>query len=70
MKDKEKELLVHIPTCRAAGSLHMLLTECYMSFTSFGGSSYSQIHLNYLKPLKSHLPNENTLHPISVLQWI
>lgn len=71
MKPKqEKELLVHIPICRAAGSLHTLLTECYTSFTSFGGSFYSQIHLNYLIPLKRHLPSENTLHPVTVLQLI
>lgn len=44
--------------------------ECYMSFTSFGGSFYSQIHLNYLKPLKGHLPNENTLDSVTVLQQI
>jgi len=62
--------LVLIPTCRAAGSLHTLLTECYMSFTSFGGSFYSQIHLNDFKPLKMHLPSENTLHLTTVLQWI
>lgn len=39
-------------------------------FTSFGGSFYTQIHLNYLKPLKGHLPGENTFDSVTVLQQI